>query len=95
MAIRATIERLLSPGFGDCLRCGRPWRHGKVGVDPHCTHYDGGSGCFPLCESCWAGLTPDERLPFYLDLIGRWASTGYFTPAAKVVAITEAVKAGR
>lgn len=29
-------------------------------------------GCFPLCESCWASLTPEDRLPFYRQLLDRW-----------------------
>lgn len=61
---------------------------GLVGVEPHSTPYDDGDvppvldglprmwvagrSCFPLCEGCWAALTPLERLPFYRALWERW-----------------------
>jgi len=29
------------------------------------------SGMYPLCQPCWARMTPRERLPYYWDL---WAA---------------------
>lgn len=29
-------------------------------------------GCLPLCERCWAELTPEARLPFYRALYDAW-----------------------
>jgi hypothetical protein len=28
--------------------------------------------CFPLCERCWHQLAPDERLPYYRELVDEW-----------------------
>jgi hypothetical protein len=92
MALRARIERFLSPGLGCCYRCKRPWKHpaskrtgprtwqqldhdrfyGLIGVREHSTTYKGGGGCFPLCEGCWAQLTPEQRLPYYQQLVRNW-----------------------
>ncbi len=75
MSIRATVERILAPGYGTCGKCKRPWKY----VQGHSTTYteDGSRGCFPLCEECWESLFPDERLPYYKELYNRWASYGY------------------
>lgn len=44
-----------------------------------------GSGICPLCEKCWAELTPEQRLPFYRKLIdfhfGRSSIDGWITAA--------------
>jgi hypothetical protein len=49
---------------------------GLVGVEPHSTPYKDehspGSGCFPLCEGCWAVLTPSQRMPYYHALVNEW-----------------------
>ena len=55
-------------GFGGCYRCGDTWDYKK----PHTTPYDDTGGCFPLCESCWASLTPTERLLFYEQMWQEW-----------------------
>lgn len=104
-ALRAHIERVLSPTLGTCFRCRRPWRTyarkrtglhsfmqlkrqrywGLVGVDKHETPYKPEhreSGCFPLCEGCWAALTPEARLPFYDELVDMWKRQAYQYPGA-------------
>lgn len=30
------------------------------------------SACFPLCENCWASLTPQQRLPYYRKMWNDW-----------------------
>jgi len=35
-----------------------------------------GSGCFALCEECWNELTPEERIPYYEQLIADWELKG-------------------
>jgi hypothetical protein len=67
----AAALRAASPDFGCCNRCGMPWSV----VEGHSTQWDehNGCGCFPLCESCWAELTPETRVPFYEHLIREWA----------------------
>ena len=63
------IGKLLAPGWGWCLRCETPWRF----VRYHVTDYgDRGHGCLPLCEKCWAEMTPQRRIPFYHCLIWDW-----------------------
>jgi hypothetical protein len=62
------MASLLAPGYGHCLRCKTPWRFVKW----HDTPYHNGSGCLPLCQKCWSGLTPEQRLPFYHELITCW-----------------------
>jgi hypothetical protein len=61
--------------WGYCLRCGREWRD----VKPHETWFGkklpgtrGTYGVFPLCESCWAALTPRRRLFHYWRLFRKW-----------------------
>lgn len=56
-------------GYSGCFRCGGTWDYAQY----HSTDYTGnGGGCFPLCEPCWSGLTPEERLPYYALLVGLW-----------------------
>jgi hypothetical protein len=62
----------LSPGYGHCHRCLTSWDY----VDGHVTTYQSGGGCFVLCEKCWRGLTPEERLPFYRQLFDEWERNG-------------------
>lgn len=63
------IGQLFAPSYGWCLRCKTPWVFARW----HDTTYGSeGNGCIPLCEKCWAHLTPAQRLPFYRQLIGSW-----------------------
>lgn len=48
--------------------------------------------CFPLCESCWSSLTPEQRLPYYRQLWDSWHQWG--TPDAKWEDIESSVLAG-
>lgn len=64
------ISSWLSPGFSWCFRCKTNWDY----VHGHVTHFGDGSGSFPLCEKCWTGLTPTQRLPFYRQLFDRQAA---------------------
>lgn len=59
--ILARHEQRQRQGMSLCFRCQRPWG----AVKGHCTNYAPGSSCFPLCENCWAMLTPEERLPYF------------------------------
>lgn len=58
-----------------CQRCYISW---AIEENPHTTPYrkDGygnmSSGCFPLCESCWIGLSPEERIQFYRQMWLTW-----------------------
>ena len=56
------------PGHSFCLRCRTAWGT----VAEHSTRFATNSGMFPLCELCWAELTPQERLPFYRVLWEQW-----------------------
>lgn len=61
--------------------------------------------CFPLCEKCWAVLTIEERMPYYMALVDSW-ELGYVqyvinnpsavadVPALKREPIRRAVLAG-
>jgi hypothetical protein len=63
------LGQLLAPGYGWCLRCLTPW----VFVSYHATDFGHqGKGCLPLCQKCWDELTPEQRLPFYQELIELW-----------------------
>lgn len=56
-------------GFGSCYRCGHSWAWRQ----PHGTQFgSGGRACFPLCEECWEQLTPEQRLPYYQQLVDSW-----------------------
>jgi hypothetical protein len=67
---------------------------GLVGVKAHDTEYGDGAACFPLCEGCWSSLTPTQRWPYYAALIERW-KRDIDVPREKVMAINDAVSAGR
>lgn len=84
------IGRLLAPGFGACLRCMTPWRF----VREHITRYTPSSGCFPLCEKCWAEMTPEQRRTYYVELIAMWEMTEP-VEGAKRAAVLAAVAEGR
>ncbi len=73
-AVRNAVGRKL--GYGGCYRCGGTWDYTEV----HMTYYSSVSGCFPLCESCWSELSPQERLPYYATLVGKWTSGDTGTP---------------
>jgi len=67
--------------FGRCYRCGlslrfsNTWR--RRGLPFHSTPYSRTGACFPLCEYCWRKLgTPEERWPYYLRLMDKWAESG-------------------
>lgn len=68
--VLAALARAAAPGFGCCYRCGMPWKF----TEPHITDYSASHGCFPLCEACWAVLTPEQRVPFYEYLIHDWVA---------------------
>lgn len=92
--IQAAMERTLSPGFGTCGKCNRPWKF----VDHHTTNYafsvSTNDGMFPLCKQCWTELkTPKARLPYYRRLWMDWHKWG--KPKAKWEDIENAVMDGR
>lgn len=67
------ISHWLEPGpWSACRRCRTSWRF----VKGHVTMTSAGSGCFPLCEACWAELSPKERLPYYRSLFEQWQRQG-------------------
>ncbi len=66
--INGFFARLISPRYSACGRCGTPWRVTKH----HSTNVNEMGGMFPLCESCWKGLTPQDRLPYYRKLYDSW-----------------------
>lgn len=76
------ISQIVKPFQSECGRCGRTWAF----ADEHMTWYEPrdctvkrperGSGCFPLCETCWSELTIEERLPYYQELFLYWKSIG-------------------
>ena len=65
---KGKTDRFLHPGYSACGRCGLTW----ATVEGHDTNYDNWNGCFPLCEGCWSKLTPEERLPFYRQMVDEW-----------------------
>jgi len=62
------ITKFLTPGYSWCKRCFTTWYF----VNGHSTSYSETSGCFPLCEECWAECSIEERLPFYRELFEEW-----------------------
>ncbi len=66
------IQRLLYPSLGYCFRCGMPWKDDVAYHDTPFVYEDEQCGCFPLCERCWSGLHPKERLPYYDRLVTEW-----------------------
>lgn len=65
------FARLVFPMYSACGRCGMPWRV----TMRHSTRVNEGGGMFPLCESCWKELTPQERIPYYKQLYDSWLKT--------------------
>jgi hypothetical protein len=85
-------QQFCSPGYSTCYKCGVPWKY----AEGHTTNYGNhGIGCFPLCEKCWASLTPKERLPFYEKLVKEWGKTGSPIPEEKKTEIYKAVLEGK
>jgi hypothetical protein len=71
-------------GYGGCLRCGDTWNWAEY----HTTQYGReGKGCLPLCRRCWRQLTPDQRLPYYYQLIYDvwWTDGGVWEEVSKAV----------
>lgn len=65
--VRGQFWQLVYPSYGFCGKCAHPWTK----VPHHTTH-----NCFPLCEKCWASMTPAERLPYYRALMDEWYACG-------------------
>ena len=75
--IRSYLVDVPASAFGSCYKCGASWKY----VEGHITDYGSeGMGCFPLCESCWMQLTPQERLPYYRQLWVKWQQYGIKNP---------------
>jgi hypothetical protein len=66
--IAGFFARLIFPMYSACGRCGMTWNVTKY----HSTYVPVGRGLFPLCESCWKDLTPQDRLPYYRKLYESW-----------------------
>lgn len=56
--------------LGYCYHCGTSWKW----VLEHITQYNQNDGCYVLCEKCWNFLTPEQRLPYYLQLCSFWVT---------------------
>jgi len=72
-------------GYGKCLKCGDSWYWKKGHSTVYDVRDDGSTGCFPLCEECWAGLTPEERLPYYLRMYSVWGGEDKWSKIKKAV----------
>lgn len=80
--MRSFTRRILNAkgrakGFGGCLRCGDTWDWQQEHSTPYRFIPNSSlvvESCFPLCEGCWSSLTPEERLPFYDQLVDIWIS---------------------
>ena len=71
--VRSDIDQqanrvLQQAGYGTCGRCNTAWPL----VKSHDTQCEEGWGMFPLCEDCWAALSPEERWPYYEALVEKW-----------------------
>lgn len=63
------ISRQFGPrGYGWCLKCRTTW----VFVQGHMTQYNERNGCFPLCRLCWSEMKPQQRLPYYAEMMAEW-----------------------
>jgi hypothetical protein len=92
--VEATTEYVRHDGVRVISGRGHDRYRGLVGVRYHVTRYSDGSGCFPLCVTCWERLTPTERLPYYLRLMRVWEQQGAPAEPDKREQITQAVLAG-
>lgn len=70
---RMSIEfaNLVDHPYSRCSRCDISWKR----VHGHGTMW-GSSGASPLCDACWAELTPEQRLPHYRVLFDKWVFDG-------------------
>lgn len=61
-------------GYGGCYKCGTTWNRVEGHSTPYEFYPDGRwcRSCFPLCEPCWASLTPETRLPYYEQMGRNW-----------------------
>jgi hypothetical protein len=64
------VSKILTPSYSQCKRCKTTWFF----VKPHTTWYKECYGMFPLCEKYWNELTPEQRLPYYEQLINEWGN---------------------
>ena len=86
-----SVARWCSPGYSQCLHCGRPWNLCKA----HHTFYTTSAACFPLCERCWCELTPEQRLSYYRHLWAKWQQDDSPKPPEIWVQIEQAVLSGK
>lgn len=77
------ISQVLAPGYSSYHRCETNWYF----VREHATSYDRSNSCFPLCEECWSGLTPEQRLPYYRQLWDEWNDPEYASWASIETAV--------
>lgn len=94
LAIRRALAPMavkLSPGYSACKHCGMPWPV----VTNHSTPYTQGRACFPLCDMCWTMLLPEERLPYYEQLVKEWHQWDKYARDDRWLAIKEAVLDGK
>jgi hypothetical protein len=81
----ARIARFFWPSYSWCMRCKWPWSL----VDGHTTMVSPTTGCFPLCEDCWAELASAEaRLPYYRAAMDMWGWENW--PVIEAAVIREA-----
>lgn len=87
------ISNFLSPPYlGACKKCKTTWRF----VKGHNTPINDYEGMFPLCEKCWAELTPEKRLQYYDMLMAEWqVFNDYRVSDEERDAIISAVMAGK
>jgi len=72
--------------YGRCQACEISWRHG----DHHTTYHSESEGVFVLCEPCWAALTPEERLPYYREVVFKvWGNRQHLWPAIREAVLKE------
>jgi hypothetical protein len=89
---RGRALRPLAPGYSWCMRCKTPWKFTKA----HYTPYTEDRSCFPLCETCWQELTPEQRVPYYEKLVKWWyALDPCCTSGGEAEAIIGAALAGK
>ena len=75
-------------GYSGCGKCGDTWNW----KEPHSTIYNEyGTGCFPLCKECWQKLTPEQRLPFYMQLVDLWESQSEPPELPRLQRVREAI----
>lgn len=89
--MRGRALKPLAPGYSCCFRCETPWKF----TDHHATPYGGGRACFPLCQECWSELTPEQRVPYYEQLLKWWHNMGPPVEGAMAEAIIGAALAGK